>query len=40
MQDNVLYAQLAHSAFARKLPLANLLGEEGFTLHETGLPWL
>src|SRR5690348_10943043 len=40
MRDNILYARLAHYAFASMLPLAEKIGEEGLTLHETGLPWL
>lgn len=40
MRDHVLYARQAHYAFARILPLAEKIGEEGMTLHETGAPWL
>jgi hypothetical protein len=40
MRDHVLYARLAHYAFARILPLAEKIGEEGMSLRETGLPWL
>jgi len=40
MRDHVLYARLAHYAFARILPLAEKIGEEGMTLNETGAPWL